>query len=104
MEKFIISPNIKLFVGETINEESKLDYISEDGTIEQHLENMVMTTKIFRTHETMGRKVIEEANWTMPLLKGDVLIFSNEEGWILPPYKMVTIPKVIEDLGYIKEV
>lgn len=102
MEKFIIQPSIKVFVGLTVKRDSVIDF--KNDVVEQHLKDLVLTTKINKESDYNGLKTNEESIIKTELKEGVRLIMSEEEGYVISPYKMATIDEAIEQLNEIQEI
>lgn len=102
MEKFIIQPSIKVFVGLTVKRDSVIDF--KNDVVEQHLKDLVLTTKINKESDYNGLKTNEESIIKTELKEGVRLIMSEEEGYVISPYKMATIDEAVEQLNEIKEI
>ena len=102
MEKFIIQPSIKVFVGLTVKRDSVIDF--KNDVVEQSLKDLVLTTKINKESDYNGLKTNEESIIKTELKEGVRLIMSEEEGYIISPYKMATIDEAVKQLKEIQEI
>lgn len=98
MERFIIQPSIKLFGGITVTKETKFKDNTPDGKIKQELNNLKLTTKVKRQLEYKGIITEENTTLTQTIPEGTRLVWSEEEGYVIPPYKMYTIQEAIDEL------
>ena len=102
MEKFIIQPSIKVFVGLTVKRDSVIDF--KNDVVEQCLKDLVLTTKINKESDYNGLKTNEASTIKTELKEGVRLIMSEDEGYIISPYKMATIDEAVEQLKEIQEI
>jgi len=101
MERFIIQPSIKLFGGITVKEDTAFKEKATD--VEQELKNCILTTVVKRELDLQGIKTTEDTKLTQVIPVGTRLIWSEQEGYIISPYKMYTVEEAIEELNCIKE-
>lgn len=96
MQKFIRKPSIDMFVGITVDKDTKLEY--KNDSVEQTLENLVFhsVTKV------KGENYESTYDTTIHLNEGDVLIFEEEgRGYIKPVDSFVTVAEAVEELNCI---
>lgn len=99
MERFIKMPNVDLYHGVRITEDTVLDF--KNDNVEQKVENLVLQT----TLRAKGDGYESESHIKVYLTEGDVLIFVDENrGYIKPVEKLVTVDEAIEALTDVKEV
>lgn len=102
MEKLVIKPSVKVFAGLTVKKDSVLEYSNE--YVKQTLKDLVLTTEIERENNYQGLKTTETSKIVTELKEGMRLVMSEEEGYVISPYKMATIEEAIKDLEQIKEI
>lgn len=99
MQKFIIKPNIDIYQGIVVREDTEMDFENENVT--QTLKNLELHT-ISRLE---GKNYKSVADTTVYLEAGDIIIFADEKrGYIFPVDRLVTIEEAIDDLTNIKGV
>lgn len=106
VEKFIIAPSTHLFFGVTVDKKTDIeDEVKlENGKIHQTIKNLKLTTNIEREYKENGIKTIEKSTLTQDLVEGMYLIWGEDTGYIISPYKMKKVDEAIEDLTAIKDV
>ena len=100
-ELFTIRPTLKQYYGRTITKDTKFDEYTDDKTIHQTLENLVLTTTITRESEYGGIKSKEKSILTQELKENMVLIWNESDGYIIPNrevYKLKDLEKEIEEV------
>lgn len=105
-ELFTIRPTLKQYYGRTITKDTKFDEYTDDKTIHQTLENLVLTTTITRELEYGGIKSKEQSILTQELKENIVLIWNESDGYIIPNrevYKLKDLEKEIEEVKKIYE-
>ncbi len=108
-KKVILSPSMQMFLGIKVKKDTYLDepeFITADGKgkIKQTIKDLKLTTKVTREYEVMGIKTVEKTVLTQELHEGTELVWGEEEGYVISPYKMATVPEVIESLEAIKDI
>lgn len=103
-ELFTIKPNLKQFYGRTVTKEMSFDEKTDDGTIHQILNDLVLTTKIKKESEYNDIKSTEESTLIQTLTEGTILIWSEEEGYIIPNTQVYKLKDLEKDIKYIKEI
>lgn len=107
LEYFTIEPNLKQFYGKTVTKETIFDEKTEDGTVEQHFENLTLTTKIKREVEMNDDNpygVKEETTVSVTVPDGTILIWNENEGFIVPKTTMTTLEELKKEIDSIKDI
>lgn len=105
VEKFIIAPSTHLFLGVTVNKDTDIEdeIVLEKGKIHQTIKDLKLTT-IIEKESTEVVKTIEKTTLVQDLIEGMYLIWGEDTGYVIPPYKMKKVNEAIEDLEAIKDV
>ena len=107
VEKFVISPSVRLFLGVTVTEDTDIEdeivLPDNKGKIHQKIKDFTLTTTIInkKTNE-LGIETNENATLEQKIPKNTVLIWGEDTGYIVPPYRMVKVEDAIQDLEAIK--
>lgn len=104
LEKRVIYPDVQFYGayvhdGEDIYLCNDIDELDEDSKIEieNYIKDNVLYTNIKRQYKTVkGRMVTEEVNQTITVNKGEVLVYIQGSGFVVPEYNMITIPEAID--------
>ena len=107
LEYFTIMPNLKQFYGKTVTKDTIFDEKTEDGTVEQHFENLTLTTKIKKEVEKNDDNpygVKEETTITVTVPEGTILIWDENEGFIVPKTIMTTLDALKEEIDSIDDI
>lgn len=88
-EYFIVNPSIKLFGGIEVKKDTEFDTYNGDKTVHQTLKNLILTTEIKRESDYNGIKSKEESKMTTELPEHTILVWGEQEGYIVPNYQMV---------------
>lgn len=104
LEYFTIEPNLKQFYGKTVTKDTVFDEKTEDGTVEQHFENLTLTTKIKKEVEMNDDNpygVKEETIIEVTVPEGTILIWDENEGFIVPKTIMTTLDELKKEIDSI---
>jgi hypothetical protein len=104
LEYFTIEPNLKQFYGKTVTKDTVFDEKTEDGTVEQHFENLTLTTKIKKEVEMNDDNpygIKEETTVSVTVPEGTVLIWDENEGFIVPKTIMTTLDELKKEIDSI---
>ena len=97
MEKFILTPSIDLYPGVRVDEETELEYRTEN--IEQTVKGLLFRS-VTRAKGENFESVIDT---TVQLQPGDILIFEDGgRGYIKPVERFVTVAEAIDELKCIE--
>lgn len=88
-EYFIVNPSVKLFGGIEVKKDTEFETWNDDKTVHQVLKNQVLTTEIKRENDYNGIKSTEESKMVTQLPEHTVLIWGEQEGYMVPNYTMV---------------
>lgn len=107
-ELFTIRPSLRQYYGRTIKKDTEFDEYTDDKVVHQTLKELVLTTEIVRESEYNGVKSTEKSILTQELPEGIVLIWNEQQGYIIPDrevYKLKDLKKEIKEIEEIyKEV
>lgn len=100
LELFVEQPNIDLKAGIKVTKDTEIVYNTEK--VKQTLKNLVLETEL----EDEGTNGINSYKSTSRILvylnDGDILLFSEERGYYMPPYPVVSIDDAITDIESLK--
>ena len=111
VEYYTLRPSLKQYFGRKVNKSLTFDEWTEDKKVHQTLKDLELITKI---HDERKAKMLvlgkEETITTeeistikQKLVTGVVLIWDESQGYVIPPYEMVTLDEVQTDLKAMKE-
>ena len=105
-ELFTIKPSLKQYYGRTITKDTKFDEKVDDGTVHQILDNLILTTTVSKEHEYNGIKTKENSTVVQEIPEGTILLWTEQEGYIIPNvplYKLKDLEEEIKDIKKIYE-
>lgn len=102
-ELFTIKPSLTQYYGRTVTKDMKFDEKTDNGEIHQTLENCVLTTEINREWTNGGIKNTLHSVQTEELPEGTVLIWSEQEGYIVPNVAVYKLKDLEEEIRFVKE-
>jgi hypothetical protein len=104
VEYYTIRPNLKQIYGKKVDKNTKFEEKIDDGTITQTFENLTLTTNITRK-DVVGKLEIEEKSTIkVKVPEGTILIWSEEEGFIVPQYQMTTLEDLQKEIHDIQDI
>lgn len=112
IEYYTLKPSLRQYFGRKVNKSLKFDEWTENKKVHQVMENGVLTTYINeeRTITILGNgkeeKVIskEESKIVQEIPTGVILIWDEDQGYIIPQYQMATLDEIEAELLAMKEV
>lgn len=104
IEYYTLKPNLKQMYGKKVNKDTVFTEKTEDGTVEQEFKDLTLTTTIKKEMEQGGFKIVEESKVQVTMPEGTVLIWNEQEGFIVPQYQMCTLEELKEDINNIQDI
>lgn len=103
-ELFTIKPNLHQFYGRTLKKDTEFDEYTEDKTVHQTLKDLVMTTEVNNESEFNGIKSVETSKMVQTFPEGTVLIWDEQQGYIVPHVQMCTLNEITEEIAQLEEI
>ena len=100
MKKFITKPDINLYEGIKVTEETKITYKSE--TVKQEIKDLKLISEITQKGNNGINNYESVTNLKVFLNEGDILLFEEGRGYYLPSIEMSTIDDGISDITALK--
>ena len=104
VEYYVVSPSTKLFGGIKVDKNTKFDTYNDDKTVHQTFKNGKLTTHIKRESNYNGIKSVETSNLVTEVPEGIVLLWDEQNGYIIPNYHMVKVSEAIETLKGVEDI
>ena len=104
VEYYTLRPNLKQIYGKKVTKETEFEDQTEDGTVKQTFKDLILTTTIKKELEQGGFKIEEESTMKVTVPEGTILIWSEQEGFIVPQYQMCTLEELKEEIKDIEEI
>lgn len=104
LEYYTIEPNLKQIYGKKVTKDTIFDEQTEDGTITQHFENLTLTTVIKKESSIGSFTFSEESKINVTMPENTILIWNEEEGFIIPQFKMTTLENLKKEINDIEEI
>ena len=104
IEYYTLKPNLKQIYGKKVTKDTVFTEKTEDGTVTQEFKDLTLTTRIKKEMEQGGFKIVEESTMTVTMPEGTVLIWNEQEGFIVPQYQMCTLEELKEQIKDIEEI
>lgn len=103
-ELFTIKPSLRQYYGRTVKKDTFFDEYTEDKKVHQTLKNFLLTTKINRETEYNGVKSTENSILIQELPEGTILIWNEQDGYIIPDREVYTLSDLKEEITQIEEI
>ncbi len=103
-ELFTIKPSLKQYYGRTVTKEMMFDEYTDDKTIHQTLKDLILTTEIKKESEYDGIKSTEYSKLIQEIPEKTILIWSEEEGYIIPNVPVYKLKDLEKEIKEIKEI
>lgn len=103
-ELFIVKPSLKQYYGRTITKEMEFDEYTDDKCVHQVLKDLTLTTEVKKEREINDIKCTEDSKLIQVLPENTILIWTEEEGYIVPNYPMYKVKDLIAEIDEIKEI
>ena len=104
LEYYTLRPNLKQMYGKKVTKDTTFTEKTEDGTVEQEFKDLTLTTRIKKEMEQGGFKIVEESKVTVTMPEGTILIWNEQEGFIVPQYQMCTLEDLKKEIEDIQEI
>ena len=107
LEYYTVKPALKQYYGIKVNEDTVFDEETEDKTVKQHFENLTLTTTIYKKiekSEDYPYEVEEKAETTVKMPPNTILVWTTEEGFVLPQYEMTNLTGLEDDIKEMKKI
>lgn len=104
IEYYTLKPNLKQVYGKKIMKDTVFTEKTEDGTVEQECKDLTLTTKIKKEMEQGGFKIVEESVMKVTVPEGTIVIWNEQEGFIVPQYQMCTLDELKEQITDIEKI
>lgn len=104
VEYYTIRPSLKQLYGKKVFKDTVFEDKTEDGTVTQEFKDLTLTTHIKRETEAGEYKIIEDTTLKITVPEGTILVWNEQEGFIVPQYQMCTLEDVKQDIEDIKEI
>lgn len=111
VEYYTLRPSLRQYFGRKVNKSLKFDEWTDDKKIHQVMENGVLTTfisdsrkvKLLADGKETEIETQEESKITQKIPTGTILIWDENQGYIIPQYQMATLDEIEGDLNAMKE-
>ena len=103
-ELFTIRPTLHQYYGRTVTKDMEFDESTDDKTVHQTLKGLVLTTEIARESEYEGIKSTEKSTLTQELPEGTILIWNEQQGYIIPDRQVYKLKDLKEEIAQVEEI
>lgn len=103
-ELFTIKPSLRQYYGRTVRKDTFFDEHTEDGKVHQVLKDLVLTTEVNREIDYNGVKSTEHSVLTQELPEGIILLWNEDEGYIIPNREVYKLDDLKEEISEIEAI
>lgn len=103
-ELFTVKPSLKQYYGRTVTKDLEFDEKNESGEVHQTLKNCVLTTEINKEWKQGEIENEFHSVQTEKLPEGTVIVWSEEEGYIVPNVPMYKLRDLEAEIKTVKEI
>lgn len=103
-ELFTVKPSLSQYYGRTVTKDLCFAEATDSGEVKQTLKDCVLTTTVSKTWEQGGIKNTLSSVQTEELPEGTVLIWTEQEGYIVPNVPMYKLRDLEEEIRQVKEI
>lgn len=103
-ELFTVKPSLTQYYGRTVTKDLTFDEKTENGEIHQTMKDCVLTTEINRKWENGKIKNTLHSVQTEELPEGTILIWSEQDGYIVPNVAVYKLKDLETEIKEIKEI
>lgn len=104
VEYYTLKPNLKQIYGKKVTKDTVFTEKTEDGLVTQEFKDLTLTTKIKKEMEQGGFKIVEKSTVKVTVPEGTILIWNEQEGFIVPQYQMCTLEELKEEIKDIEAI
>lgn len=104
VEYYTIKPNLKQIYGKKVTKDTKFTEQTEDGSVHQEFENLTLTSHIKHEVESNGFTVKEQTELVVTMPEGTIIVWDENEGFIVPQCQMCSLEELQEEITDIKEI
>ena len=104
VEYYTLRPNLKQIYGKKVNKDTVFTDKTEDGTVEQEFKDLTLTTRIKKSNTVGEYEISEESIMTVKVPEGTILIWNEQEGFIVPQFQMCTLEELKEEINDMQEI
>lgn len=101
-ELFVEQPVLDLKEGIKVSNETELSYKNEN--VEQVLKDLVLETILEDAGSNGVNTYKSKSHVSITLNPGDILLFSEQRGYYMPPYPVTSIDDAISDISSLSDI
>ena len=103
-ELFTIKPSLHQYYGRTVTKDLEFDEYTDDKTIHQTLKDLVLITDIDKDTTYEGIRSIEKSKLIQELPEGTILIWNEQQGYIIPDRQVYKLKDLKEEIAQVEEI
>ena len=103
-ELFTVKPSLHQYYGRTVTKDMKFDETTENGEVHHFLVNDASTTEINKEFTQAGIKTTLHSVMTEEIPEGTIIIWSEQEGYIVPNVPMYKLKDLEAEIKEVKDI
>lgn len=103
-ELFTVRPSLQQHYGRTVTKELCFEEATDNGEVKQTMKDCVLTTEINKRWEQGGIETTLHSVMTEKIPEGTVIIWSEQEGYIIPHVPVYKLKDLEEEIRQVKEI
>ena len=104
IEYYTLRPNLKQIYGKKVTKDTTFNEKTEDGTVTQEFKNLTLITKINKKNKVGQYEIEEKSEMKVKVPEGTILIWDEQEGFIVPQYQMCTLDELQKEIEDIQDI
>ncbi len=104
IEYYTLRPNLKQIYGKKVTKNTAFNEKTEDGTVTQEFKNLTLTTRINKKNKVGQYEIEEKSEMKVKVPEGTILIWDEQEGFIVPQYQMCTLDELQKEIEDIQDI
>lgn len=103
LTRYIVKPSLQLFFGRKVTKDLTFDEWNKDKSVHQTFKNLVLITELNSKWNSYGIDTEEKSTLIQKVPENTILVWNENNGYVVPEYQMTTIDKLEEDLKPMEE-
>lgn len=104
IEYYTLRPNLKQIYGKKVTKNTAFNEKTEDGTVTQEFKNLTLITRINKKNKVGQYEIEEKSEMKVKVPEGTILIWDEQEGFIVPQYQMCTLDELQKEIEDIQDI
>ena len=103
-EYYTIKPSLKQYYGRKVTKDTEFEEYTDDKSVHQTFKDLTLTTEINKSIDIGEIKTSESSKIVTSVPEGTILIWKEEDGFIVPNVQFYTLEELEEEVTQIKDI